>query len=144
MLCIQGSCLDQLTDRLGDRFVQALFPCFLNIFSGFAAIMRRLVSQDCYFHMFISCIELFFFFFFGSGILPQLLFSWMWTQIVNIKKKCEHKGRDDFIWGHLDERGRREGGRRESGGGGGRDPGERETESRMRRPWGTCHVIIHV
>lgn len=62
--------LDQLTGRLDGRFLQALFPCFLKIFYGFVALTRRLVSQECYLHMFVSCVELFF-----SGILPQPLFS---------------------------------------------------------------------
>lgn len=70
MLCDHASYLDQLTGRLGGRFVKALSPCFLNIFYGFVAIMRRLVSQEYYLHMVVSCVELFF-----SGILPQPLFS---------------------------------------------------------------------
>lgn len=56
------------------------------------------MSQECYRYMFVSCVELFFFW-----DIPST------SVLLNVNTNCEHSGqcRDDFIWGHLHERGKR-------------------------------------
>lgn len=108
MLCNHDSYLDQLTGRLGGKFVKALSSLFSEYILRLCCCYEKVgVSGVLSLHVRVLCRVVFFFWDISSApVLLNVNTNCEHTQ------RCEHKGqcRDDFIWGHLHEKGKRKGG----------------------------------